>query len=102
VFTRVTACTLALSPIRDPHSEGFSHLVTCTTAPAASGWSELPGGPCTHWKTSPCHGAHPKRTFAYGRSHSWRQVGEAAAAGEPDGAEVKQKAGGGAQGPITF
>src|SRR3982751_2196018 len=32
------------------------------TAPAASGWSELPGGPCTHWKTAPLHGAHPKRT----------------------------------------
>jgi hypothetical protein len=27
-FTRVTACTLALSPIRDPHSEGFSYFVT--------------------------------------------------------------------------
>src|ERR1700757_3669206 len=31
-FTRVTACTLALSPIRDTHSEGFSYFVT-------SGWS---------------------------------------------------------------
>src|SRR5450631_485167 len=27
-FTRVTACTLALSPIRDTLSEGFSHFVT--------------------------------------------------------------------------
>src|SRR6516225_8636626 len=26
-FTRVTACTLALSPMRDTHSEGFSYLV---------------------------------------------------------------------------
>src|ERR1700693_5970658 len=26
-FTRVTACTLALSPIRDTHSEGFSYFV---------------------------------------------------------------------------
>jgi hypothetical protein len=25
-FTRVTACTLALSPVRDTHSEGFSYL----------------------------------------------------------------------------
>jgi hypothetical protein len=52
-FTRVTACTLARSPIRDPHSEGFSHFVTSMTAPVASGWSELPGGACTHWKTPP-------------------------------------------------
>src|ERR1019366_4395677 len=37
--TRVTACTLALSPIRDTHTEGFSHLVTSMTAPVASGWS---------------------------------------------------------------
>src|SRR5258705_13362880 len=38
-FTRVTACTLALSPIRDTHSEGFSYFVTSTAAPVASGWS---------------------------------------------------------------
>src|SRR4051795_10762416 len=58
-FTRVAACTLARLPVRSPHSEGFSHFVASMTAPAASGWSELPGGPCTHWKTSPLHGAHP-------------------------------------------
>src|SRR5271154_2767621 len=45
-FTRVTACTLALSPIRDTLTEGFSHFVTSMTAPVASGWSDLPGGPC--------------------------------------------------------
>src|SRR6266436_3870588 len=39
-FTRVAACTLALSPIRDTLIEGFSHLVTSTTAPIASGWSD--------------------------------------------------------------
>src|SRR6201989_1851195 len=38
-FTRVTACTLALSPIRDTHSEGFSYFVTSIAAPAASRWS---------------------------------------------------------------
>src|SRR5437660_407726 len=37
-FTRVTACTLALSPIRDTLIEGFSHFVTSMTAPIASGW----------------------------------------------------------------
>jgi len=38
-FTRVTACTLALSPIRDTLIEGFSHFVTSMTAPIASGGS---------------------------------------------------------------
>src|ERR1700675_1772696 len=38
-FTRVAACTLALSPNRDPHSEGFSHFVASIAAPVASGWS---------------------------------------------------------------
>src|SRR5467141_488584 len=38
-FTRVAACTLALSPIRDTLIEGFSHFVTSMTAPIASGWS---------------------------------------------------------------
>src|SRR6202795_4193645 len=38
-FSRVTACTLALSPIRDTLIEGFSHFVTSMTAPIASGWS---------------------------------------------------------------
>src|SRR6202045_2277047 len=63
-FTRVAACTLALSPIRDTLIEGFSHFVTSMTAPIASGWSESPGGPCTHWKAPPCHGARRNRPSA--------------------------------------
>jgi hypothetical protein len=42
---RVTACTLALSPIRDTHSEGFSYFVTSMAAPAAgavAGWDLHP------------------------------------------------------------
>src|SRR5258705_4310108 len=35
----VTACTLALSPVRDAHSEGFSYFVSSIAAPVASGWS---------------------------------------------------------------
>src|SRR6516165_3469321 len=62
-FTRVAACTLALSPIRDTLIEGFSHFVTSMTAPIASGWSESPGGACTHWKAPPCHGAPPTRSL---------------------------------------
>src|SRR6266436_7902867 len=38
-FTLVAACTLALSPIRDTHSEGFSQFVTSLAAPVAFGWS---------------------------------------------------------------
>src|SRR5260370_23322239 len=38
-LTHVAACTLALSPIRDTHSEGFSQFVTSVAAPVASGWS---------------------------------------------------------------
>src|ERR1700751_2489494 len=56
-LTRVAACTLALSPIRDTLIEGFSHFVTSVTAPIASGCSESPGGACTHWKPPGCHGA---------------------------------------------
>jgi hypothetical protein len=38
-FTRVAACTLALSPMRDTLIEGFSYFVTSIAAPVASGWS---------------------------------------------------------------
>src|SRR5258708_18306861 len=62
-LTRVAACTLALSPIRDTLIDGFSHFVTSTTAPIASGWSESPGGPRTHWKARPFHVARQKRSF---------------------------------------
>ena len=34
------------------------------TAPIASGWSESPGGACTHWKAPPFHGARRKQPFA--------------------------------------
>jgi len=43
-FTRVAACTLAPSPIRDALIEGFSHFVTSMTAPIASGWSGCRAG----------------------------------------------------------
>src|SRR6201987_4612550 len=62
-LTHVAACTLPRSPIRDPLPEGFRHFVASMPAPVASGWSESPGGPCTHWKAPPCHGARGKRSF---------------------------------------
>ena len=55
-FTCVAACTLALPPIRDTLSEGFSHFVSSMTAPVASGWSEFAG-----W------GFHPLESAAFAR-----------------------------------
>ena len=34
------------------------------TAPIASGWSEAPGGPRTHWNAPPFHGARRNQPFA--------------------------------------
>ena len=39
----------------------FSHFVTSMTAPDCFRLERLPGGPCTHWKAPPCHGARQKR-----------------------------------------
>jgi hypothetical protein len=50
-----TACTLALSPIRDTHSEGFSYFVTSITAPM------LPAGAVAGW------GLHPLESTALSR-----------------------------------
>ncbi len=62
-FTRVAACTLALSPIRDTLIEGFSHFVTSMTAPIASGGSEFTGWGLHPLESAALHGAHPKRKF---------------------------------------
>src|SRR5262245_66205082 len=59
VHSRCGLHTRAVTVIRDPLSEGFSHLVTSMTAPIASGWSESPGEPCPHRKAPACHGAPP-------------------------------------------
>jgi hypothetical protein len=45
-------------------TEGFNHVVTSIVAPVASGWSNLPGGACTHWKAPPYHGARQKQFLA--------------------------------------
>ena len=50
-FTRVAACTLAPSPIRDAHSEGFSHFVTSIAAPVA------PAGAVAGWDLHPLESA---------------------------------------------
>ena len=68
-FTRVTARTLALPPIRGTLTrrlQTFRHLHACS---GCFRLERLPGGPCTHWKAPPCHGAHPERKFAPRESH---------------------------------
>src|SRR5712691_597775 len=62
-LTRVAACTLALSPIRDTLIEGFSHFVTSMPAPVASGWSGRRVGLAPTGKAPPCHGARQEPTF---------------------------------------
>src|SRR6266851_5151908 len=63
-FTRVTACILALSPIRDTLIEGFSHFVTSMTAPIASGWSDCRVGLTPTGKRRLC-------TAHANNGHSW-------------------------------
>src|SRR5208337_2915560 len=65
-FTRVAACTLARSPLRDPLSEGFRHFVSSMPAPVASGWSGRRVGLAPTGNAPPCHGARGVRTFQRG------------------------------------
>jgi len=65
-FTRVTACTLALSPYFVTRlSEGFSHFVSSIAAPVASGWSRCRVGLAPTGKAPPYHGARQERTVRY-------------------------------------
>ena len=71
-FTRVAACTLALSPIRDTlyrRLQPFRHLHDCS---GCFRLERLPGGACTHWKAPPFHGAHPDRTLRRGGASRWQ------------------------------
>src|SRR5580693_3962400 len=77
-FTRVAACTLALSPIRDTLPEGFRHFVASMPAPVASGWSGCRVGLASTGKrrlvTAHTHSGHPiarDRTQRSGGSQ-WR------------------------------
>src|ERR1700724_472332 len=62
-FTRVAACTLALSPTRDTNRrrQPLRYLHDCSDCFRLE---RLPGGVCTHWKAPPLHGASQKRSFA--------------------------------------
>jgi hypothetical protein len=66
-FTRITACTLARSPSRDPLSEGFGYFVTSIAAPVASGWSDRRVGlaPTGKRRLSTAHTRTGPKTLAY-------------------------------------
>ena len=71
-FTRVAACTFALSPIRDMQSEGFSHFVTSMTTPVAFGRSDRRVGLAPNGKrrltTAHTRNGHSERLEAVPRS----------------------------------
>jgi len=73
-FTRVAACTLALSPyFVTRFTEGFSQFVTSLAAPVASGWSIRRVGLAPTGKAPPWHGAPREQTFY--RRHQGARLG---------------------------
>src|SRR3977135_3103354 len=86
-FTRVAACTLALSPIRDTLIEGFSHFVTSVTAPIASGWSGCRVGlaPTGKRRLATAHATTRQRAYRVWRS---RGQSEARLDVAPERAEI--------------
>jgi hypothetical protein len=67
--------SLVLRGDDDPAAARLKELQRATIAgggPVASGWSESPGGACTHWKAPPSHGAPPLRSFAQLKSPKLR------------------------------
>jgi len=69
VHSRCGLHTRAVTVFRDTLTrrlQTFRHLHACS---GCFRLERLPGGPCTHWKAPPCHGAHPERKFAPRESH---------------------------------
>src|ERR1700730_1036843 len=75
-FTRVAACTLARSPIRDPLPEGFRHLPPCLIR-------LLPAGAVAGWGLHPLESAALSRRTPKADSHQRRSRG-----GELGGAPI--------------
>jgi hypothetical protein len=63
-FTRVTACTLALSPSRDTLNQRLQPLRYLHDCSGCFRLEQLPGGVYTHWKAPPFHGARHNRPHA--------------------------------------
>jgi hypothetical protein len=70
-WTKVAACTLALSPYFvtsiSRRLQPFGYLHSCS---GSFRLEHLPGGAFTHWKTPPFHGAHPKEPLLNGSSRA--------------------------------
>jgi len=72
-FSRLARRSLALRPAHSRchqfvtcisrRLQPFRYLHSCS---GSFRLEHLPGGTCTHWKTPPCHGAHPKPPVAVG------------------------------------
>jgi hypothetical protein len=63
VHSRCGMHTLAVTVFRDRYP-GASAISSPPCLPRLLPAEAIsPGGPCAHWKTPPCHGAHPLRTF---------------------------------------
>jgi hypothetical protein len=62
-FTRVAACTLTRSPKFVTAIRGLQTFRRLHACPGCFRLERWPGGPCTHWKTPPCHGARGVLSF---------------------------------------
>src|SRR5580700_5387452 len=63
-LTRVAACTLARSPYVVTAIRRLQTLRYLHDCSGCFRLERLPGGPCTHWKAPPFHGARHLRTHA--------------------------------------
>ena len=59
---RLWFASMAYVLLRDPLIRRLQPLRFLHSCSGCFRLERLPGGICTHWKTPPCHGAHPKRT----------------------------------------
>jgi len=62
-FTRVTACTLTLPPIRDTLHRRLQPLRYLHSCSGCFRLKLSPGGAFTHWEAPPFHGARQKQYF---------------------------------------
>ena len=73
-FTRIAACTLALPPNRGSLTRRLQPLRFLHSCSGASGWSSSPGGPLTHWKAPPYHGARQLQTVEVATENSGKRA----------------------------
>src|SRR5438046_552839 len=74
-FTRVTACTLALSPIRDTLIRRLQPLRFLHSCSGCFRLERSPGGACTHWKSAALSRRTPEPVvapYSSKRSLAWR------------------------------